>query len=88
MVCVRNKAVKEGVKSLNGYRLFITFFAYDSDITTQIKALKQRGLIKYERLGVHYQDRCLVLTELGKQAILESQRIGTCSSSMTLRANS
>lgn len=74
LVCVRNGAVREGQKTL-GRRIFTTFFAYDSDITGQIKALRRRKLIRRElrKDGPGSVERKMVLTPEGVASLLRAK---------------
>jgi hypothetical protein len=67
MVAARNGDIREDVNTL-GWRSYITFFAYDSDITSQVKALRKRQMLKYDRLGVG-EHRVVVPTSLGMRAL-------------------
>jgi hypothetical protein len=70
LVCAEKQAIRENVKSF-GWRTFITFLAFDSDITTQVKALRKRRLLQYRRMGVG--KRSVVLTEAGVAALAEAR---------------
>ena len=70
LVCAEKQAIRENVKTI-GWRTFVTFFAIDSDITSQVKSLRRRRLLRYRRLETG--KRTVALTESGTAALAESR---------------